>query len=61
MDVWDFPFALLGFLGFVAFMPAWMFFVYRYEPAVLTAESHFLAQLVLPAAVILFIVGWVQR
>lgn len=61
MDIWDFPFALIAFFGFVAFVPAWVFFVYEYPAAQLMAETHFIAQLVLPTALVLFILGWIQQ
>ncbi|QLD84613.1 hypothetical protein HWV23_02435 [Natronomonas halophila] len=61
MNPFDFPFALLGFFGLVAVMPAWMFFITSYAPMEnLPTEAQFLAQLVLPATVALFVVSWLQ-
>lgn len=58
MNAFRFPFALIGFLGFVLVAPGWMYFVYEY--ASLGVESQFLASMVLPALALLYLVSWVQ-
>lgn len=61
MNVFELPFALLAFLGFVALVPAWMWFLATYPPAQnLSIESQFLANLVLPATLVLFISSWLE-
>lgn len=52
-------YALLAFLGFVAVVPAWIFWV-ESSTAALSYEATFLATLVLPATVLLYITGWVN-
>lgn len=61
MNPFKFPFALMGFLGFVLVVPAWIWFIQEYGPAAqLTTEGQFLATLILPGTVILFLVSWLQ-
>lgn len=60
MNPLELPLALFAFFAFVAVAPAWFYFVHEYG-AGLPAESYYLAQLVFPVAVALFIAGWVQR
>lgn len=50
---------LIGFLGFVAFLPTWIYWVDNYT-AGLGYESTFLASFILPATLILFIAGWLE-
>ena len=59
MNALNLPFALFAFFGFVAVVPPWMYFVGEYGDG-LPAEARFLAQLVLPATVALFIVSWIN-
>ena len=61
MDVFEFPFALLAFLGFVAVVPPWMWFISQY-PSVsnLSLPSTFLVNLVLPATILLGIASWLE-
>lgn len=61
MNPYKMPFALVGFLGFVMVVPPWMWFLDNY-PAVsqLSTTERFLANLILPALLLLFIAGWVQ-
>jgi len=57
MNPFNFPFALIGFLGFVLVVPLMSHFIGVYAPG-LPAESRFLASLVPPAFVSLFLVSW---
>jgi hypothetical protein len=61
MDVFEFPFALLAFLGFVLVTPAWMYFVSQY-PSVsqLSLPSQFLVNMVLPVTASLFLASWLE-
>lgn len=59
MNPFKFPFALLMVFGFVMVVPAWMFFVDAHATN-LTSEGQFLAQLVLPAALVLAGASWLQ-
>lgn len=61
MNPFKFPFALVGFLAFVMVLPPWMWFLNNY-PSVsqLSTEARFLANLILPALLALFVAGWVQ-
>lgn len=61
MNAFELPFALLAFLGFVAVVPAWMWFISHY-PSVnnLSIESQFLVNLVLPASAALLLVSWLE-
>jgi hypothetical protein len=59
MNVWYFPFALIGFMGFVMVMPGWMHFLGTHSGN-LSTEGQFLISLVLPATVLLYIVSWIQ-
>lgn len=52
-------YALIAFLAFVAFVPAWIYWVDNSTSA-LSLEATFLATLVLPATVILYLSGWIQ-
>lgn len=61
MNVFDFPFALFAFLGFVAVVPAWVWFVTQHSgAAALQLEAQFLVALALPATAGLFLAGWLQ-
>ncbi|MGZ0745726.1 hypothetical protein [Haloparvum sp. AD34] len=59
MNVYQFPLSLYAFLAIVAVVPAWMFFLSEYGQD-LPTEAWFMASLVLPATVLLFITSWVQ-
>ena len=59
MDPVKFPFALLGFLGFVAIMPAWVHFSGQYVSGLPDYQS-FILQLMMPVMVLLFVVSWIQ-
>lgn len=62
MNAYTFPFALFAFFGFVAIVPAWMFFLNGYPPASeLPLETRFLATMVLPATVSLYLASWLQE
>jgi hypothetical protein len=62
MDAFKFPFALFAFFGFVAIVPAWMFFLNGYSPASdLRPTDRFLATMVLPALASLFLASWLQE
>jgi hypothetical protein len=52
-------YALFAFLAFVAFVPAWVWWVNNNQAA-LSLEATFLATLILPATVILYLTGWIQ-
>lgn len=57
MNPYRLPIAIFGFVGLVALMPAWMWFSAEYT-ASLPTQTAFLAQLVLPAVILLFIGSW---
>lgn len=59
MNPYKFPFALIAFLGFVLVLPPWMWFIESY-PTKLSTEGRFMAELILPALVLLFLASWVQ-
>lgn len=59
MNALEFPFALFAFFAFVALVPPIYWFLGEYAPR-LPAESQFLATLVMPMVVLLFISGWVE-
>jgi hypothetical protein len=59
MNPYRFPLALFGFLAFVALVPAWSWFVAQFANP-LSTETSFLAGLVLPATLALFIASWIQ-
>jgi hypothetical protein len=61
MNVFEIGYALVGFLAFVAIVPAAMYFLRDY-PAIsgLPIEVQFLAGLTLPAMALLFIGSWLQ-
>lgn len=59
MNPFKFPFAMFAFLGFVMVVPAWMWFLQSY-PTQLSTEGEFLAAMMLPALVALWIVSWLQ-
>jgi len=61
MDVFEFPFALMAFLGFVAIVPPWMWFISQY-PSVqnLSLPSQFLINMLLPALVLLGLASWIE-
>jgi len=61
VNAFELPFALIAFLGFVAIVPAWMWFLSTYPPAQsLSMESRLLANLVLPATVMLMLASWLE-
>lgn len=51
------PIALLAFVGLVAVIPAWMWFVGEYS-ATLPAETAWLVRFSLPAVSLLFAGSW---
>jgi hypothetical protein len=53
------PLALIGLIGFVAFIPAWLWFL-QDRSAGLPLEVQVLAGMALPALAILFLVSWLQ-
>lgn len=59
MKPFDVPFALLGFLGFVAVVPVWMWFTTQH-PAIeqLQMEARFLVQFSLPASLLFYLASW---
>jgi len=60
MNVFELPFALLAFLGFVAVVPAWVWFTTQYPPVhSLSTASQFLVHLSLPASAALLLASWV--
>lgn len=59
MNPLEVPLALFAFFGFVAVVPVWMWFVSNYSSS-LPPEATFLAQLTLPATVMLFLASWFQ-
>ena len=61
MNPYLFPLALLAFLAFVAVVPAWMWFLNDFSHAeYLTSEERFIAALVLPATVAVFLASWIR-
>ena len=61
MNVFELPFALLAFLGFVALVPPWMWFLSTFPPAqTLSMEGRLLANIVLPATVMLALASWME-
>jgi len=57
----DVIFALLGFMAFVAVVPAWMWFTTQHSGiASMSTEARFLVQAALPFSVLLFLGGWFQ-
>lgn len=58
MDSRKLPIAFVVFLAFVAVVPVWTYFTGEYSN--LRPEDSWLASLVLPAAVFLFITSWVK-
>lgn len=59
MDTYNFMFAVLAFLAFVAIVPAWVWFVFNHPNAsALAPEGRFIALMVLPATVTMFILSW---
>lgn len=52
------PFAIVAFLGFIALLPVWVWFMN--ESFVLPNKDSFLATLILPAALLLFITSWIK-
>lgn len=61
MNAFKMPFALLGFFGLVAVVPAWVWFVHSY-PSVssFSVEEKFLLDLMLPALIALYLASWLQ-
>lgn len=57
MNPYRLPMALIAFIGIVAVVPAWMWFVAEYS-AQLPTETAWLAAFSLPAIVMLFLVSW---
>lgn len=61
MDVFEFPFGLMTFFGFVMVLPPWMWFLSSYPPAQqLSLPSTFLAGIVLPATLLLAAGSWLE-
>jgi len=61
MDIFDAPFALLGFLGLVAVAPIWFWFTSNYRSvSQLSAESQLLVNIMFPALVLLFLASWIE-
>lgn len=59
VNILEVPLALFAFIGFVIVVPGWMWFVSNYTGQ-LPPETTFLAQLSLPATVMLFLASWFQ-
>lgn len=59
MNPFEFPVAIVGFAAFVMLMPAWMWFISNYASN-LRGDAQFLATMVLPALIVLFVVSWIQ-
>lgn len=59
MNAFEIPLALIAFLGIVMVIPVWMWFKSTYQPD-LPMETAFIAGMVLPATVALFIAGWLS-
>lgn len=59
MNVYRFPFALMAFLGFVAVMPAWMYWTGQ-RTSGLPGETQLLVGLVLPATAAMALGSWLQ-
>lgn len=59
MNVLEAPLALFAFLGVVAVLPAWGYYIetYAYD---LPAEAQFLATFALPSLLVLFLASWFQ-
>lgn len=57
--VMQFPFALFAFLGFVAILPVWTHFLDVYG-AGLTTEAQFIAGMILPMMLLLYLASWLQ-
>lgn len=57
--VMQLPFAILALLGFIAILPPWQHFLSTYGPG-LTTEAEFIAGLILPMMLALFVASWVQ-
>lgn len=53
------PLAFFALIGFVALIPAWMWFL-QDRSAALPLEAQFLAGIALPALAILFLASWLQ-
>jgi len=59
MSPYSFPLALFAFFGFVAIIPVWMWFLNDRLPG-LPLEFQFIAGLVLPAMLLVFLGSWMQ-
>lgn len=59
MNPYRFPLALFAFLGIAMVVQPWMWFLDEF-PTTLTTEASFLATMVLPATILLFLVSWLQ-
>lgn len=59
MSPFRFPFAILGFLGLVMVVPAWLHFTGEYASG-LGVAGEFLTGLLLPATAVLFVASWVD-
>lgn len=60
MKSWRVFFALFTFGLFVAIAPVVLYFTQSYPDAQLSLEAQFLATLVLPATVMLYLAGWLD-
>jgi len=61
MDVFEFPFAIMAFLGFVLVIPPWMWFISSYPSvSTLSLPSQFLINMLLPALVLLGLASWIE-
>jgi len=61
MDVFELPFGLMTFLGFVLVMPPWMWLLSQYPPtSQLSLSGQFLANLILPCIAALTIASWAE-
>lgn len=59
MNPYKFFFALIAFFGFVMVVPPWMWVLDNWAGP-LSTEGYFMATLVLPAAVVLYLASWLQ-
>lgn len=59
MNPLEVPLALFAFVGIVAIVPVWMWYVGEYAGQ-LQPEARFLAQFALPCLVALFLASWIQ-
>lgn len=60
MKPWRIMIAILALGAFVAIAPVVVYFTQSYPNAQLSLEAKFLATLVLPATVMLYLAGWLD-